>query len=106
MTNTLDLRTGTDSLVIMVTKGVSYPLITFKFIDAVPPSDMSITIEKYNGDNDVVFTVGDGLTVDTQFIYWDLGTVTAPVGKYNTFISTATSTFGAAIRQKLILSVS
>jgi hypothetical protein len=106
MANTLDLRTGTDTFGIMVTRGVSYPLITFRFIDAVPPSDMTITLERYNGSNDVVFSVGDGLTVETPFIYWDLGTVTAPVGKYNGFISTATSTFGATLRQKITLTVS
>jgi len=104
MANALDLRVG-GQIPIIVTKGITYNALTFNFENAIPPNDMRIVLNSYNNGSDLVFTVGSGLTVSGNNMIWNLGLVTANIGRYLGKITTTTTTFGAALNFDIILSV-
>jgi hypothetical protein len=105
MSNTVDLKV--EGLVgILVTRGISYPAISFEFLDSTPPSDMVVTLFDYDG-GDVTFTVGSGLTIEDNIVFWNLGLVEVPPKRYKGKVFTSdTVDFGAALNFNITLTVS
>ena len=98
----LDLRVTGESCA-RVTKGKTYPAITWNIPDA--PEAFTITMFGWNNGEDQVYTIGSGITKVGDNIIWNLGTVTNDKGNYYGKIASDSNVYGEAFENKIIISV-
>jgi hypothetical protein len=106
-TTVLDLRVN-GNLPIYLTKGISYPAITFTFgSGSTMPTGFTLTVFHWDAPNTArVFTVGNGLTIQGNLLIWNLPIVTQNVGFYEGKLESDTAIYGSATRVKIRIKVS